>query len=413
MGLFNFRKTPDNSSNNKNNTQKTSLLRTKGFEYLNNKEIYLDSACQSLRPQPVIDSLVEYYQKYNSCGERVKYQWGKITDQKISETRDHILRFLKLKKKDYFVSFTLNTTYSLNLLLSQFDFKKASIKTIITSDIEHNSVFLTTLQASQNNKLERLVLSREIDGSLPISEIPDNSLVVVNVMSNIDGRLLQNLQEVVHYVHQKQGYIILDAAQAIAHHSAILEQTEADAICFSAHKLYAPSLGVMIIRKDFLSYIKPTFLGGGMVDDVDKSTYLPSFEHPDKFHTAFEPGLQAWGEIIALNSALDWLDQLPAAAKDRLSSCSEKLYQFLSTHPKIHCLNQHSSTVLTFYLKDVDSHLLAEALSDQGIMVRSGYFCVHYYLDHKLKLPPLLRLSLGYQNTEAEIDRVIKILSKF
>ena len=28
MGLFNFRKTPDNSSNNKNNTQKTSLLRT-------------------------------------------------------------------------------------------------------------------------------------------------------------------------------------------------------------------------------------------------------------------------------------------------------------------------------------------------------------------------------------------------
>ena len=150
-----------------------------------------------------------------------------------------------------------------------------------------------------------------------------------------------------------------------------------------------------------------------MVDDVDKNTYLPSFEHPDKFHTAFEPGLQAWGEIIALNSALDWLDQLPAAAKDRLSSCSEKLYHFLSTHPKIHCLNQYPSTVLTFYLKDIDSHLLAEALSDQGIMVRSGYFCVHYYLDHKLKLPPLLRLSLGYQNTEAEIDRVIKILSKF
>ena len=413
MGLFNFRKTPDNSSATTQSKPVSNSERTSGFEYLKRQDVYFDGACQSLRPQPVIDSLVEYYQKHNSCGERVKYQWGKVTDQKVEQTRDQVLKLLKLKKKDYFVSFTLNTTYGINLLLSQFDFKKASIKTIVTSDIEHNSVFLTTLQASQNNKLERLVLSREIDGSLPISEIPDNSLVVVNVMSNIDGRLLQNLQEVVHYVHQRQGYIILDAAQAMAHHSAILEQTEADAICFSAHKLYAPSLGVIVIRKDFLSYIKPTFLGGGMVDDVDKSTYLPSFEYPDKFHTAFEPGLQAWGEIIALNSALDWLDQLPAAAKDRLSSCSEKLYQFLSTHPKIHCLNQHPSTVLTFYLKDVDSHLLAEALSDQGIMVRSGYFCVHYYLDHKLKLPPLLRLSLGYQNTEAEIDRVIKILSKF
>ena len=413
MGLFNFRKTSANTSNGKNNIQKTSLLRTQGFEYLNSKEIYLDSACQSLRPQPVINSLIEYYQTHNSCGERVKYQWGKITDQKVSETRDHLLRFLKLKKKDYFVSFTLNTTYGLNLLLYQFDAKGAGIKTIVTSDIEHNSVFLSTLQLSQNTKLERLVLSREADGSLLISEIPDNSLVVVNVMSNVDGRLLQNLQEVVNYVHQKQGYIILDAAQAMAHHSVILEQTEADAICFSAHKLYAPSLGVMIIRKDFLSHIKPTFLGGGMVDDVDKNTYLPSFEHPDKFHTAFEPGLQAWGEIIALNSALDWLEQLESSAKDRLSSCSEKLYQFLSEHPKIHCLNQHPSTVLTFYLEGIDSHLLAEALSDQGIMVRSGYFCVHYYLDHKLKLPPLLRLSLGYQNTASESDRLIKILSKF
>ena len=241
MGLFNFRKTSANTSNGKNNIQKTSLLRTQGFEYLNSKEIYLDSACQSLRPQPVIDSFIEYYQTHNSCGERVKYQWGKITDQKVSETRDHLLRFLKLKKKDYFVSFTLNTTYGLNLLLYQFDANGAGIKTIVTSDIEHNSVFLSTLQLSQNTKLERLVLSREADGSLPISEIPDNSLVVVNVMSNVDGRLLQNLQEVVNYVHQKQGYIILDAAQAMAHHSVILEQTEADAICFSAHKLYANS----------------------------------------------------------------------------------------------------------------------------------------------------------------------------
>ena len=62
MGLFNFRKTSANTSNGKNNIQKTSLLRTQGFEYLNSKEIYLDSACQSLRPQPVIDSFIEYYQ---------------------------------------------------------------------------------------------------------------------------------------------------------------------------------------------------------------------------------------------------------------------------------------------------------------------------------------------------------------
>ena len=266
---------------------------------------------------------------------------------------------------------------------------------------------------STSTKTERIVLPREQDGSFSISEIPDNSLVVVNVMSNVDGRILQNLQEVIDYIHQKQGFIILDAAQVMAHHSYILEQTEADAICFSGHKIYAPSLGVMIVRKSLLDYLNVTFLGGGMVDDVDKNTYLPSFARQDKAHTIFEPGLQSWGEIIALNESISWLEQLPQSAKARLTYCSEKIFQFLSTNPKIHCLNHQASTVLTFYLDQIDSHLLAEALSDQGIMVRSGYFCVHYYLDHKLKLPPLVRLSLGYQTTEGEIDRLISILKKF
>ena len=407
MGIFNLRK--------KKEIAATNASPITGFEYLENNQIYFDGACQSLRPQPVIDALVEYYQKFNSCGERVKYQWGKITDQKVEETRELVLKYLKLKKKDYFVSFTLNTTYGINLILSQFDPKKSQIKTIITSDIEHNSVFLATLAFSEKHKLDRLVLSREADGSIPISEIPDNSLVVVNVVSNVDGRVLKNLSELVSFVHQKHGYIILDAAQAMAHNREILFNTEADAVCFSAHKMYSASLGVMVVRKDFLEQIRSSFLGGGMVDDVKKSSYLLSSEHDDKKYTAFEAGLQAWGEIIALGAAIKWLEQLPESAKNQLEKCEEKLFDFLSisTHSKIHCLNQEKSSTFSFYIDQVNSHLIAEALSDQGIMVRSGYFCVHYYLDHKLNLPPLVRVSLGYQTTESHINKLIGILKKF
>ena len=396
MGIFNLAKkqTATQSKPIKNTD------RTAGFQYLKSTDIYFDGACQSLRPQPVIDSLVEYYQKHNSCGERVKYQWGKITDQKVEETRERVLKFLKLKKRDYFVSFTLNTTYGINLLLSQFDFKKANIKTIVTSDLEHNSVFLATQSATTRAKIERLVLSREDDGSLPISEIPDNSLIVVNVMSNIDGRTLKNLKDVVALVHQKQGYIILDAAQVMAHNHHLLQETEADAICFSAHKMYSASLGVMVVKKAFLSNLNLTFLGGGMVDDVEKNSYLLSAEHDDKVHTAFEAGLQAWGEIIALGAAIDWLEQLSPADSERLESCETKLFDFLQKQPKIHCLNQEKSSTFSFYIEGLDSHHLAEALSDQGIMVRSGYLCVHYYIDHKLHLPPLVRVSLGNQTTE-------------
>ena len=409
MGFFNLsKKQTTTQSKPVSNSERTS-----GFEYLKRQDVYFDGACQSLRPQPVIDSLVEYYQKHNSCGERVKYQWGKITDQKVEQTRDQVLKLLKLKKRDYFVSFTLNTTYGINLLLSQFDFKATGIKTIVTSDIEHNSVFLATQSAANRAKLERLVLSREADGSLPISEIPDNSLVVINVMSNIDGRTLKNLKDIITYVHQRQGIIILDAAQAMAHNYQLLQETEADAICFSAHKMYGASLGVMVVRKTLLKNLNLTFLGGGMVDDVEKNSYLLSAEHDDKIHTAFEAGLQAWGEIIALGAAISWLEKLSASAKERLESCETKLFDFLKSQPKIHCLNQEKSTTFSFYVEGINSHLLAEALSDQNIMVRSGYFCVHYYLDHKMHLPPLVRVSLGYQTTESDINKLITILRKF
>ena len=388
----------------------------KDFAYLAEDEIYLDSACQSLRPQPVIDALNDYYTKFNSCGERVKYEWGKITDEKVTNTREKILKYLKLSPRKYFVSFTLNTTYGLNLILSQIDTKKAAIKTVVTSDIEHNSPFLSTISCAKSNNIPRLVVARNEDGSFPVEKIPEHALLVVNCASNIDGRLLSNIKDVIKTVHKKQGYIIIDAAQAMAHSSEILHKTDADAICFSAHKMYAPSLGGIIIRRDFAKLINTTFIGGGMVDDVDKESFLLSKDNPDHAYTEFESGLQAWGEIIALGSAIDWLNARTEEDHTRLQECSQRLFDFLKNRPHLHLINKEPSSTLSFYVdkKDVgfDSHILGAALADEGIMARTGYFCVHYYLDHVMHYPPLIRFSLGYHTRPEDIDKVIAALEK-
>ena len=113
------------------------------FNYLKPDEVYLDAACQSLRPRPVIDALNNYYERFNSCGERVKYPWGAETDRRVNGTREALLRYLKLSKRHYFVSFTLNTTYGINLILSQLDGSRFDF--VVTSDIEHNSPFLSTM----------------------------------------------------------------------------------------------------------------------------------------------------------------------------------------------------------------------------------------------------------------------------
>ena len=381
------------------------------FDYLGEGEVYLDGACQSLRPQPVISALNEYYEKFNSCGERVKYPWGIETDKRVEATREKVLKYLKLSHRDYFVSFTLNTTYGINLILSQLD--KSGFDCVVTSDIEHNSPFLSTMAFAKRTGLERIVLARGEDGSLPVEEIPEKAVVVVNAASNIDGRKLVNIKDVVKKVHQTGGMVIIDAAQAMAHSSEVLWKTEADAICFSAHKMYAPSLGGIVVRKDLLPKIETGFIGGGMVDDVDRESYLLSSEkNPDHLYTKFESGLQAWGEIIALGAAIDWLGKLSKKDHKNLEQNYTELFEFLNASEKVHLVNAEPNPTMSFYVEGLDSHLLGEALGAEKIMARTGYFCAHYYLDKVRHLPPLVRFSLGYHNRPEDIEKVKKMMEK-
>ena len=381
------------------------------FDYLDQKTVYLDAACQSLRPKPVVEAMQKYYFEHNSCGERVKYPWGIKTDELVAATRKKVLKFLKLKSKDYFTSFTLNTTYGINLLLNEIN--PEQIKKLVTSDIEHNSPFLSTMATSKRLGVSRVVLKRNEDGSLPLDENFHKAVVVVNCAANFNGLQLTNLKEVVKKVHKDGGIIIIDAAQAMAHHHEMLEKTEADAICFSAHKMYAASLGVIVVRRDLLPKLQLTFLGGGMVDDVFENGYLLSAETKDHTHTIFEPGLQAWAEIISLGAAIDWLERRSKSDKVTLYNYATELDRFLRSKNKIHMIGSQANPTMSFYIEGVDSHLIGGALGQEGIMARAGYFCAHYYLDKVCKYPPLLRFSLSYATTEADIEKVKNALAKF
>ena len=379
------------------------------FDYLGEGEVYLDSACQSLRPRPVIDAINSYYTEHNSCGERVKYKWGVETDEKVEATRDKVLKFLKLSGRKYTVSFTLNTTYGINLILSQLD--AGHFSKIMTSEIEHNSPFLSSMAFHERTGLPREVIVREEDGSIDIDAYDFNkAVVVVNCASNFDGRKLGNIKELTKTVHKAGGIIIIDAAQAMAHSSDIIRGVEVDAICFSAHKLYAPSLGVIVWRDDLADKMEVGFVGGGMVDDVQKESYLLSAEGKEHRYSRFEAGLQAWGEIVGLGAALDWYNKLPKSAWKNLESNTKELFDFLSSSDKVHMVNSEANPTMSFYVEGMDSHMLGSALSRENIMARTGYFCAHYYLDHVLGLPPLIRFSLGLHNRASDIEKVKQVM---
>ena len=387
------------------------IIYMEDFDYLGAGEVYLDAACQSLRSRAVIEAVNNYYTKHNSCGERVKYKWGVETDEKVEVARDEMLKYLKLPKRKYNTSFTLNTTYGINLILSQLNTSK--FKKIMTSEIEHNSPFLASIAYAERAGAPREVMVRNEDGSIPLEDYDfTDAVVVVNTASNIDGRKLLNVKELNKAVHKAGGILIIDAAQTLAHSVDIVRGVEADAIVTSAHKMYGPSLGVMVWRDDLMEKLAPWWLGGGMVDDVEKNKYLLSAEGKEHRYTRFESGLQAWGEIVGFGAGLKWLEKVPKKAWQDFENNYTELFEFLNSSEKVHLVNKQANPTMSFYVEGVDSHLLGAALSRENIMARTGYFCVHYYLDHVLGLPPLVRFSLGLHNRPEDIEKVKKTLGK-
>jgi cysteine desulfurase/selenocysteine lyase len=165
-------------------------------------------------------------------------------------------------------------------------------------------------------------------------------------------------------------------------------------------------------------------IGGSTVQDVKLDSY-ELIEDGNEIYARIEPGLQNYAGIIGLNRALKWLNEpfkMPPTESQNLNIpniktkrdwekyLSDYLHQKLKEVPNITLLNQNPSAIVSLYSDKIDAHKLAMYLSEAGIMCRSGYHCCHYYLKEKSKLPPLFRISLGLNNSPAQIDFLIKNL---
>lgn len=373
------------------------------FSHIPKKIIYLDSACQTPRPRAVIAAVNSYYMTYNACGERVKYPWGEKVDHGVEDTRRAVLKHLGKSHKEYVVCFTHNTTTGINLVLAQLS--KEKYKHIVTSDIEHNSVFLPTITIAKSNGWKRHVLSRTEDGSLPLGNLPKEPAVcIVNNSSNIDGRLLPNAGDIAKTIHKNNGLLLIDAAQSFGHHPHSLRDLDFD-VCFaSSHKSYGPSMGIIVIKKELLEQLEISTIGGGMVGEVKEQGF--TLLAGDHLHSRLEMGLQSWEGIIGLGAALEWMKEFTingASIHTHEEALSTLLHSNLSKIPKLHLVGTTPGSSISFYHEDIDSHQLALMLAEGGVYARSGYFCCHYYLKEKRKLPPLVRFAVGAHLTSEDI----------
>jgi cysteine desulfurase/selenocysteine lyase len=386
-----------------------STLIRKDFPILNQPGkplVYFDNACMSLRPQPVLEAIMNYYTTMSACAGRSNHRLAKSVSDAVDESREKVKKFINASNQNEII-FTRNTSEGLNLLANSLKLDQGDV--VVISDKEHNSNLVPWLRL----KNEKGIVVRVVRNDSWADSI-DTQVKVVSVVysSNLDG-VTNPIKEISRLAHQVGAVIIVDAAQAIPHQPVDVRDLDLDFMAFSAHKMCGPSgMGVLYGKYELLKGLQPFMVGGDTVETstYDSYTMLPV---PEKF----EAGLQDYAGIIGTGAAIDYLSRIGLenihAHEVQLNKyVTEQLAQF----ERVHIIGPEDPEtrggITAFIVDNADHHQIALMLDRVGnVMVRSGQHCVHSWFNDR-KIKGSVRVSLSFYNTIEEIDVFIETLRK-
>jgi cysteine desulfurase/selenocysteine lyase len=168
-------------------------------------------------------------------------------------------------------------------------------------------------------------------------------------------------------------------------------------------------VGILYGRMEELKRMSPYQGGGDMISDVDffKSSW-------NKIPHKFEAGTPNIADVIALHTAMDYLDKI---GRDKIAAHDMELsayaYERLATLPGIRLFGPRNGRagVTSFLLKDVHAHDVVTFADQRGVALRGGHHC-NQPLMKKLGVSSTSRASFYFYNTRAEVDRMVEVLAE-
>jgi cysteine desulfurase/selenocysteine lyase len=228
--------------------------------------------------------------------------------------------------------------------------------------------------------------------------------VAVTGMSNVIGTV-PPVAEIVERAHARGAVVLLDAAQAVAHHPIDIQALGVDFVAFSGHKLFGPTgVGVLCAKPEHLEAMPPVLGGGGMVVRVERGR-AEWIDVPWKFEAGTPPIAQA----IGLGAAIDYVSALDRpAVQAHEGRLLEQAHRAIGSirGARVHGLGPDRSTGLVgFTIEDVHPHDVAQILDRSGVAIRAGHHCA-MPLHARLGLTATARASFAIYNTLPEVDRL-------
>ncbi len=383
---------------------------------------YLDNAATTQKPQCVIDSLLRFYEKYNSNVSRGVYTLAEEATEIYESGRESVAKFISAQSSRNIV-FTRGTTESINLVASSWAQHK--LKTgdrIVVTEMEHHSNLVPWQLIAQETGAELVYCPIHLKagsngvGLLELEElevlITDSvKLLAVTAVSNVLGTI-NPIAKIVEIAHNRGVPVMVDAAQAVARMQIDVTSWDCDFLAFSGHKVYGPTgIGVLYAKKDRLDEMLPSQGGGGMVSQVGRqaSTWADA---PQKFEAGTPPVAEVSGLVTALEYVLEvGMPQIQKHEKELTNYTLIKFRDFADLELYGPMKITDRIGVLSFNLQNVHPHDVAQVLDEGGIAVRAGHHCTQI-LHKRLGVLASVRISFGIYNDVSEIDRLFSALDR-
>ena len=346
------------------------------------------------------------------------YRIGRAAKEALNDARTVVGKCLNAaepvnEKNDYApgeIVFTGGGSQADNLAIRGFMHGPSSKgrKHIITSKIEHHAV-LYTCEALEKEGYRVTYLNVDKEGRVDLEQLKaelseDTALVSVMAANNEIGTI-QPIKQIAELAHSVGAKFHTDAVQAVGHMHIDVQEMGIDMLSLSGHKFRGPrGTGVLYVKKGIT--LEPLVYGGGQERGLVSGTE----------NTAGCIGLAA-----AMKEAVEGLDEKMGYVKKLTDKLVKGIMENIPySHYTGDPVNRLPGTA-SFVFEAIEGEGLILRLDNAGVCGSTGSACSTGSLDpsHVLMAIGLpheiahgsLRLTLGEQNTEEDVDYIIETVT--
>ena len=371
------------------------------------RKVYLDNAATTALSPRVLEAMLPYFTQYYGNPSSV-HAFGREAKQGLDKARDQVAKALHCEPSE--VIFTGCGTESDNtVLLGVAQRYGDKGKHIITTNVEHHAI-LHTCEYLEKQGYSVTYLPVDQDGLVTAEQVaaairPDTILVSIMFANNEVGTIMP-IQEIGAVCKEKGVLFHTDAVQAVGHIPVDVQAMHIDMLSLSAHKFHGPKgVGALYCRKGIRL---PSYIMGGAQERGRRA------------------GTENVAGIVGLGAAIQLATEQLEENRAKMTALRDRLMTGIQARISEVKLNGHPTNRLpnnvNFSFKYIEGESILLMLDMNGIAASSGSACTSGSRDPSHVLLALglpheiahgsVRLTLGDETTEEDIDYTIDVLEK-